>query len=160
MSAIPKLDVDFLKPFIEGTIHTLKIQCSTEVTVAKPYKKEQANPMQIDIAAIIGVTSSAFNGSLALCFPKESFLKVMENMLGEPFTEIDSDVEDGAAELLNIIFGHAKKVLTDQGYSMEKAIPSIISGNNITVQHVSDSPTVIVPFGGQAGDFLVEIAVN
>jgi hypothetical protein len=48
----------------------------------------------------------------------------MGKMLGEEFKAITQDLQTGAAELLNIIFGSAKVVLNEQGYAIQKAIPT------------------------------------
>ncbi len=147
MSSAAKIDINFIKPFIEATIETLKVQCSTEVKVGKPFKRGPESKLEaVDIAGIIGVTSSSFSGSISLCFPSKSFLKIMGGMLGEEFAEIDKDLEDGAGELLNIIFGFAKRMLNDQGYDIEKAIPSIVTGSDISVQHLSEEATAVCPF--------------
>ncbi|MDX9730798.1 MAG: hypothetical protein RBT63_03415 [Bdellovibrionales bacterium] len=82
----PKLDVNFVNPLIEGTLHVLKVQAQMEVTPGKPKLKDLENPPpNIDIAGIIGVTSSGFNGGIALCFPEKVFLSIMSSMLGEDY---------------------------------------------------------------------------
>ncbi len=156
-----KLDVQFFKPFIDGTRHTLKVQCSIEIKHGKPFFKAQApQSMTIDIAGVLGLTSPAFRGSVSLCFPKAVFLDVMSKMLGDTFTDITDEMADGAAELLNIIFGQAKRVLNEQGYALEKAIPTVIRGTNIQTRQLSEAPTVILPFSTDAGEFYIEIATE
>jgi chemotaxis protein CheX len=113
-----------------------------------------------EIAAVIGLTGKNFTGSIALCFPKEVFLKVMTNMLGEPYTDITDDMQDGAAELLNMIFGQAKIVLNEAGYEIEKAIPTVIKGHQIETQHPADRPVLVFPFRTEAGVFHIEIVTE
>jgi chemotaxis protein CheX len=161
MSSAPKIDINFIKPFIEATIETLKVQCSTTIKVGKPYKRVADTELpNVDIAGIIGVTSSSFSGSISLCFPSDTFLKIMGGMLGEEFEVIDKDLEDGAGELLNIIFGFAKRMLNDQGYDIEKAIPSIVTGKDISVQHLSEEASAICPFTLEELSFYIEIAMD
>lgn len=159
---LPKLDTNFLRPFFEGTAETLSVQCSVKVKAGKPFPKtpENMKGVQTDLAAIIGLTSSSFNGSIALCFPDATFLKVMGGMLGEDFEEIDEDLEDGAGELLNIIFGFAKRVLNDKGYDIEKAIPSVVKGKDVKLQHLTEATAIIVPFASEAGKFHIEIVID
>jgi chemotaxis protein CheX len=78
-------------------------------------------------------------------------------MLSDNFTKIDQELHDGAAELLNIIFGQAKVTLNNQGYSIQKAIPSVISGDRITTATVSKDPVMVLPFRVEFGEFHVEI---
>ena len=49
-------------------------------------------------------------------------------MLEEDVGEVDIDNQDGAAEIINIIFGTTKAVLNQRGYSLERAIPSVKRG--------------------------------
>jgi chemotaxis protein CheX len=108
----PKLDANFINPFISGTVSTLKIQCSVDAHAGTAFLKSKTSPkLKTDIAGLIGITSEAFRGNIAICFPEKTFLGIMSQMLGEEFTEINNEVEDGAGELMNIIFGTAKKVL-------------------------------------------------
>lgn len=153
-----KLDAKFFKPFVEGTMNTLKVQCGLEVTSDKPFVKGSVPQPSYAIAGVIGITSSAFNGTITLCFPEKVFLGVMGKMLGEPCTEINQDLQDGVAELLNIIFGQAKIILNQQGYTIQKAIPSVIRGIDIVTTAVTTGPVIVLPFKVEFGEFHVEIS--
>ncbi len=154
-------DVNFINPFIQGTIAIMKVQCYLDCTPQKPTVKEKLDPrMVIDIAGLIGITSTAFTGSVALCFPEKTFLAAMSNMLGEQQTEINSELEEGAGELVNVVFGHSKKVLNEQGHTLEKALPSVIRGKNIDVKLMAAMPAILIPFESSAGWFYLEIGTR
>jgi len=155
-----KLDVEFVSPFIEGTVETLKVQCEYPLKQGKPFLKGEGKEIDTVIASVIGLTSTKFNGSIAVCYPKEVFLKIMSNMLGEEYKEINEDLEDGAGELLNIIFGYAKKLLNEKGFDIQKAIPTIVTGDNLNVKHVSPNPTLVLPFESEMGPVHVEISID
>jgi len=155
-----RIDVAFINPFIDGTVETLKIQCSLASTPGKPFLKGGQALPKIDIAAVIGLASSAFKGSIAICFPQKVFLALMGKMLSDTYTQINKELEDGAGELLNIIFGQAKRVLNEKGYGIEKAIPAIIRGQDLEVRHLTASPTLILPFETDAGPFHIEVATE
>lgn len=156
-----QLDVQFFKPFVEGTLHTLKVQCSLEAKPGKPYfKGSEKEAENIEIAAVIGLTSNAFNGSITLCFPKNVFLTIMSNMMGETYSEITNELEDGAAELLNIIFGQAKKVLNEKDYSIQKAIPTVVRGSHIHTTHLTKNKIVVLPFTTERGNLYIEISTE
>lgn len=155
-----KIDVNFLNPFIEGTIHTLEMQCSTKCKPLKPMVKDPNHDNLVDIAGVIGITSLGFNGSISICFPEKTFIGVVSSMLGEEYTEITKDVEDAAGELLNIIFGHAKKKLNENGHSFQKAIPTVVRGNKIRLKHMVEHLTFILPFETEFGMFYMEISAE
>lgn len=161
LKTAPKLDVNFINPFIEGTIHTLSVQCQAPITPGKPLLKgKEEFKCQTDIAGLIGITSQSFTGSLAICFPEKVFLGLMSKMLGEQYTEITDELKDGAAELLNIIFGHAKRVLNANGYTIEKALPTVIRAVNLKIDHSGSHDSIIVPFHTEDSVFFMEIGIE
>ena len=154
-------DVNFINPFIEGALHTLKVQCKVEARPGKLYKKSAAAAgYEIDIAGIIGITSPGFNGSISIAFPAATFLAIMGLMRDEKSASITPEVQDGAGEIVNIVFGFAKRVLNDKGFALEKALPSVVTGKGMNVLHVSSSPTVVVPFETDVGVFQIEITLE
>tara|TARA_B110001454_G_scaffold218991_1_gene249083 strand:- start:130067 stop:130915 length:849 start_codon:yes stop_codon:yes gene_type:complete len=156
-----KLDVSFINPFIEGAIKTLDVQCQVTVTIDKPLLKTKDTKLpSIDILGVIGITSKAFNGNISICFPSKVFLFIMSKMLSEDYKEITKDLEDGAGEILNMIFGHAKRVLNENGHSFEKAIPAIVRAKDLSVSHLNDQGSIILPFKSEAGDFYMEISMS
>jgi chemotaxis protein CheX len=155
---VPKLNVEFVNPFVEAALKTLSIQCQTEAAAGKMYLGS-GNP-KADIIGSIGIISPAFRGSIALCFPAATFLGLMGRMLGETYKEITAELQDGAGELLNIIFGQAKIALNERGYAMEKAIPTVIRGQSLDVRALVSSPTVVLPFETPVGNFFIEVSIE
>ncbi|OFZ17744.1 MAG: hypothetical protein A2X94_15205 [Bdellovibrionales bacterium GWB1_55_8] len=154
------MDVAFVNPFINATKMTLETQANTPVTIGKPFLKDGDN-LEFDIAGVISLTSSAFQGSIALCFPAAVFLAIYSSMLGEKHEEITKEIEDAAGEILNIIFGQAKAELNDkEGYAIQKAIPTIVRGKTLQVHHLSRSVAVVLPFETAAGRFNLEISTQ
>ena len=162
LSSDYKIDVEFVNPFIDGTLETLKVQCQIKCKALDPIakKKDETPPIETEIAGVIGLTSKKFNGSIAICFSQEIFLKAMSNMLGESYKEITKDLEDGAGELLNIIFGYGKRILNADGHTLEKALPTVVRGKNITIRHMTARPTILVPFQSEFGSFYIEVGTE
>ncbi|HRO68153.1 MAG TPA: chemotaxis protein CheX [Pseudobdellovibrionaceae bacterium] len=155
------MDIEFIKPFLEGVVQVMKVQFACAVKPLPPYPKQKAvSPAPIDIAAIIGVRGEKFNGSVALGLPAGVFLKLMSNMLGENYSEITDEVEDGAGEMLNMIFGHAKIALNQKGHSLEKAIPTVVRGQNLSLKALPSKNTLVLPFQTDFGTFFLEIGTD
>ncbi len=152
------MDAQFFKPFIDGTLDVLKTQCSTEAKAGKPFLKGTEVQPYFEIAGIIALSSEKFQGTITLCFTGDVFLHLMGSMLGETFSEITKDLEDGAAELLNIIFGMAKAALNQQGHTIQKAIPTVVRGQALQTAQPKGAKTIVLPFKTIKGDFHVEIA--
>jgi chemotaxis protein CheX len=154
------LDVNFINPFLLATVNVLEIQASTKAIQGQIYKKTSKDQFNGDISGVIGLISDAFSGSVVITFPKDTFLKIMSRMLGEEVTVINKDIEDGAGELTNIIFGQAKVSLNEKGYGIKTAIPSVISGEGHSVLQMTDGPRVVIPFETDVGKFFVEICLS
>jgi len=155
-----KLDTEFYKPFVDGAIKTLNLQCHADTKPEEPFVKGTKPQPRFELAGVIGITSSAFNGTITLCFPKQVFLTLMSNMLGETFTDITDDLQSGAAELLNIIFGSAKAVLNEQGHTIQKAIPTVIKGDSIQTTHLGTGTVMVLPFAAAGGHFHIEVSTE
>lgn len=155
-----KLDTHFFKPFIEGALNTLKIQCGVDAKPGKPFIKGTGREIITDIAGVIGLASSAVAGTIALCFPKDVFLRVMSRMIGQEQNEITSELQDGVSELLNMIFGHAKRVLNAEGYDIQMALPTVFCGQGLEFKHLTSAAIFVLPFTTEFGEFHIEICAE
>lgn len=151
------IDLNFLNPFISATLNVLKIQAEISAGAGEVFRKKTGEEMMGDVSGVIGIVSDTFNGSVSITFPETTFLKIMSSMLGEQYTELNHELLDGAGEISNMIFGHAKINLNERGYGIKMALPQVISGKNHRLTTLSKGHTVIVPFTSSAGDFFVEV---
>lgn len=157
----PGVDVEFIHPFVTGTLTVLEAQANTKLKTGTPHVKKPNEVDPVEIAGVIQLTNPMFTGTIALCFKSDVFLKIYENMVGEKHTTINPEIEDAAGELLNIIFGQAKTILNDQkGYKLERALPTIMVGEKLKLRQKTNSSVVILPFESAAGPFHIEIVVE
>ncbi len=154
------MEAKFVNAFLSGTTKTFSVQCSYELKAKNSYILKPTDAMQVDICGIIGLTSNVFRGAITLCFTEKLFLSVMGSMFGEKFDSVTDELSDGAGELINIIFGTAKTILTSDGLSVEKALPSVIRGKDIRVSSLAQGggPTIVVPFEGKDG--VLNVLIN
>jgi chemotaxis protein CheX len=155
-----ELNKEVVDAFVTGTKKTLSIQCSIETIPQEPFLKGTRPEPEVALTGIIGMTSSHFSGNVHLSFSETVFLAVMNQMLGEKFSKITDDLTSGAAELLNIIYGSAKTILTEKGYKIKTAIPTVIHGHLICTKSITSGPTLVLPFTTQFGDFFLEITAQ
>lgn len=159
--ARPAVDVEFINPFIMATKKVIETQAQTPLAPGKAYLRKPSERIPMEIAGVIGLSCTEFKGSISICFRAEVFLKIYENMVGEKHDQITGEIEDAAGELLNIIFGQAKTVLNDQkGYTLEKALPTILVGEKLKLHHQSRAPAIVLPFESPAGAFHLEILID
>jgi CheY-specific phosphatase CheX len=138
----PFLD-PFLQAFIEATELTLQDLCKTPIRGHRRMKGSELLEREVAVAGVIGITSPELQGSMSIQFPAAVFLDIMNGMLGEEMTELAPGMEDGAAEITNIIFGNAKAALNGNGYGIQMAIPTLLTGKSIRSVGNADSAIAI-----------------
>lgn len=161
IAAKPKLDAEFINPFLNAVSHTLKgMGQVADVKAMKTILLKPGEEKHADITGSLAIVAPAFVGTIAVSFPAKTYLAVVSNMLGKQYTEITSEIEDAAAEVVNVVYGNAKSVLNEKNYQMEKAIPSLIKGANHAIRSDAQSPTLVTEFTSAAGPFFVSISID
>ncbi len=153
-----KFDVRFINPILNATIETISTMTGLEVSHEKPYIKK-TDELSGDISGVVGVVGSGFKGTVSLSFSESVFLIIVSKMLGEDIKSIDEENKDAVAELLNIIFGKAKKILNEGDLNIQPAIPTIVRGKDHSIAHRFQNKTIVLIFKCvNAGDFRIEIS--
>jgi CheY-specific phosphatase CheX len=149
--------------FQEAVVYTFSQQVSVNVssTVLTGDAVAYLNTAGIHVLATIGITCPQLTGEATLSFPKDSFLKLANEMLGAEFDTITDENVDLCGELLNMIFGVAKAKLKDKdGFPIEKAIPFVVHGPNMHFSAKGATPTVVTQFEGPFGIFYLGVTIS
>ncbi len=162
MGPVPKstLTDEFIEPFLLATVHVLNVQAQVEAKPGKTQPKQASQVMSCDVSGVIAVISEKYSGSMIICFPEKTFLKIVSSMLGETYSEVNKDILDGAGELTNMIFGQAKIVLNQNGHTIQTALPTVVSGKNHDLSANGKGASVVIPFESQAGNFFLELGIS
>jgi chemotaxis protein CheX len=150
------MDVRYINPFIESTIHVLKTMSSTDVIVGKPYLKKDL-VAQGDVSGVIGLIGD-FKGSISVSFKEGCILPIVSNMFGETLTDLNDDVKDAVGELSNMISGQARSKLEHLGRHLKASIPIVIMGKNHTITHITQDKIIAIPFTTDKGEFTIEVS--
>jgi chemotaxis protein CheX len=84
-------------------------------------------------------------------------------MLGmevEEAEEAEEDVNDALGEIANMLGGQVKMVLSKGGMDMNISIPTVISGEEYTINSMAESDCVIIPFNTGEERFLVSLKLK
>jgi chemotaxis protein CheX len=149
------MDVKYINPFLNATINVIKTMAFVDAKPGKPFRKSDRTATG-DVSGIIGITGDN-EGTLSITFSQSCIEAILTNMLGEKITGITDDVRDAVGEITNMISGDARRVLDDEGVKLTAAIPTVISGANHAITHVSSGPTIAIPFDTEHGPFTVEV---
>jgi chemotaxis protein CheX len=152
------MDVTLINPFIEATLHVLSSLAFTQAKAGKPYLKKDSLAMG-DVSGIVGLTGET-SGTLSVSFSEQSILTIVSNMFGEPVPEINDEVKDAVGEILNIVSGQARQKLESKGRILKGAIPTVITGKNHTISHITRHPIIAIPFDTDNGGFTIEVCLE
>lgn len=150
------MKVEFINPFLDAILNVLNTMAMFKATPGKPAIKT-SEVAKGDVTGIMGMASDLARGTLAITFPEPVILEITKRMLGEELTAIDDTVTDMVGEITNMVTGGAKRILSEQGYRFDMAIPTVVWGKNHIIHHKSKAPIVIVPFHTESGNFFIEI---
>ena len=152
------MDVSLVNPFINATVKVLETMASTKVDPGKPFLKKD-KVARGDVTGIIGITGEA-NGTISVTFDEGSILGIVSKMFGEEMPEMNADVADAGGELTNMISGQARQQLEKNGREFEAAIPSVVTGKDHQINHITSGPIVAIPFSTDGGNFTIEICLE
>jgi len=149
------MKAEVINPFLEATVSVLKTMASVEPNPGKPYIKKGVSAIG-DVSGVVGISGDT-EGSLCITFTRGCILFIISRMLGEEQKEINDEVKDAVGELTNMISGDSRRRLEEMGHHFLGAIPSVISGQNHEIKHITKGPILSIPFSTQAGPFTVEV---
>lgn len=159
--AVSDHNLDFLTLFAEACREILSLQCSVGIDVGTFEEHTIENLGRIDIVSTVGVTAPNFSGSVTIAFPRATFLNICERMLGEKMEDINSENQDLASELLNMMFGHTKaKYHNTRGASIQPAIPVIIQSPDMRLGAAHDVASLRTSFSGDLGIFYAIVSLR
>jgi chemotaxis protein CheX len=147
----------FINPFLKAAVNVLQTMAFTETQVGEPFLKGKTPLSEGDVTGIVGLTGDK-NGSLAVSFSEAAILQVVSNMFGEACKEMNDEVRDAVGELTNMISGDARRILAEQGYQFQAAIPTVIDGKGHKICHAFPGPVLVIPFTvGEGGMCFMEV---
>ncbi|MBU0514192.1 MAG: chemotaxis protein CheX [Proteobacteria bacterium] len=149
------MEVKYINPFLNATINVIKTMAFVDARPGKPYVKKDDAAVG-DVSGIIGITGDN-EGTLSISFSQACIEAILTNMLGESISGINEEVRDAVGEITNMISGDARRVLDEMGLKLSAAIPTVISGKDHTITHISTGPTIAIPFTTDHGPFTVEV---
>lgn len=148
----------YINPFIEATVVTFKTMLGT---TPKRNGELRVKAGVFDVGQIVGVIglTGTVKGAVMISMNPETAMKSVGAFLGEEITEVNADVMDGIAELLNIIAGAAAAKL--EGQQVNLALPTVLTGTEQKMTGNESSPWIIIPMvTDDWGEFNIEVTME
>ena len=121
--------------------------------------QEPVTHFHCSITGMVGLAGT-YTGILSIHCPKPFAMKITSNMLGLDVDEVGEDVNDALGEIANMLGGYVKQILSKGGLDISLSIPTVISGEEYTINAMTDSDCVIIPFTFDESRFLVGLKLS
>jgi chemotaxis protein CheX len=121
--------------------------------------KEPVSRFKCSITGMVGFAGT-YSGVISIHCPVVLAQKVTSNMLGIECDEVNEDLNDAIGEIANMLGGSVKQVLSKGGLDVKLSIPTVISGEDYTVNSLSDNDCVVVPFAAEGLTLLVGLTLK
>jgi chemotaxis protein CheX len=150
---------NLLEPFIEGTTITLQEMAGVKVFVNSVYQKSNYKLFG-DISAIIGLVAPG-EGSMVLSFPEATANAIVRRVLAGIADHPDADmIRDCVGEVINVVAGQAKGILSNTKYHFSFSTPTVISGANHEIRHKPNMACMVIAFGSDVGAFALQLCLH
>lgn len=121
--------------------------------------QEPINRFKCSITGMVGFAGT-YSGVISIHCPVSLALKITSSMLGMECDEVNEDLNDAIGEIANMLGGSVKQVLSKGGLDVKLSIPTVISGEDYTVNSLSDIDCVVIPFRADGDKFLVGLTLT
>lgn len=156
----PVLDATLVNFFIDATIHTIEIISGLKnCKASKPQLFTKDQKLNTVATGLISMSSAKLNGFLAVSFPEKTLLELLFRMTGERFSHMNSEVESATGEIINIIYGQARKTINQNGYELQSSLPQVIAGVDHRIWNINVQASILVPFESDIGPFYVVASI-
>jgi len=152
------MKIEFVNPFIEGTVSTYQMMCGIEPLRDGDLElKTEGFIDNYDLIGVIGL-SGAIRGAVLMTMETQTGCDIIGAFLGETISEVNADLMDGFGEVLNIIAGAAAAKLEGQ---VDLALPTVVVGKGQQIHAKHSTPWVIIPMKfPNGGKFNIEITME
>lgn len=121
--------------------------------------KEPVTRFRCSITGMVGFAGT-YSGVISIHCPVELALRITSRMLGLECDEVNDDLNDAIGEIANMLGGNVKQVLSKGGMDIKLSIPTVISGEDYTINSLSDIDCVVMPFTIENSKFLVGLTLK
>lgn len=154
------MKVEYINPFVEGVSNLFTTMLDCDAVRGDVNILQENDPPTQSIVAIIGLSGSV-RGCVTMVFPARTAMHLAHKLLGTSINELDQNVMDAMAEMVNVVAGAAKAKLNDDENSpAQLSLPTVILGRDYRIQHPSWSVWLDIPFNSPLGPFNLCVSVE
>lgn len=120
---------------------------------------EPVTHFKATVTSMVGLAGT-YSGLVSIHSPLTLSLRIASGMLGMEVAELCEDVNDAMGEIANMLGGDIKHMLSKGGMDINLSIPTVIYGEEYSLDFASDKRSLIIPFTCGEERFLVAIKLH
>ena len=151
-------ETDLRSYVIHATKEVFSTMVMMDVMDTSPVQ-EPVTRFHFSITGMVGLAGT-YTGIHSIHCPIPFAMKITSNMLGMDVDEVGEDVNDALGEIANMLGGYVKQLLSKGGLDISLSIPTVISGEEYTINAMTDSDCVVIPFTFEDARFLVGLKLS
>lgn len=109
------------------------------------------------VSALIGMRGEGACGSVALSFTLPAIRAISRSLLGHEIDSASGEAADLAGELVNMLVGGAKRILSEKGHDFDMQTPELLVGEGHVIVHHYPGQTVLLPVSIGQDEFYIEL---
>lgn len=152
------MNVKFLSPFVEAAFAVLEAEVGIGTAQRGGLTLQRSACTTNDVTALISIVGQ-IQGVALYGMSQDMALKIVSQILGQAFAELDELAQSGIGELANVITGQASKRLAEAGYEAKISPPTLILGKGILVSTL-DFDRIQVPVLTPLGEIQIHLALR
>jgi chemotaxis protein CheX len=151
------MEQDLIKAFGESTKNVISSMAGIKLEHFKP---ESRDSLKCFVTGTLGLTGES-NASIAISFSKDAIERIHRGVFAGEQTEISfSSIGDLVGEITNMVWGYARKILTERGLDIDASIPTVVLGDRQHLHNPSGTVRKIIPFTFEGLTMFVEITTR
>lgn len=136
------------------TIFATMVRLKIQPGIPEP---KQGNVAKGEVSALVGMNAEGACGSVSLSLPLPAIREISRALLGHEIGSADNEAADLAGELVNMLVGGAKSILSEKGHDFDMQTPQLLLGEGHEIVHHYAGQTVLLPIVAGQGEFFIEL---
>ncbi len=150
----PQFNLEVLNEFVNATTSTIRALTGVqEIKTDKPFLYGKEHTLEMDVSCFVNMQTDKFRGTLALGFTQAIFLKLINGLSKNSYTELNSDNMEHVEAVISLIYDQARSCLKKEKINLPDKASQILVEKGHKFEMFDGHITIVIPVHALIGDF-------
>lgn len=149
-------DIVMINALLDSLFSIFSKMVKLKIQPGVPLPK-QDNVARGAVSALLDMNAEGVSGSVALSLTLPTIREISRNLLGHEIDSAGAEAADLAGELVNVLVGGAKRILSEKGQDFDMHTPQLLLGEGHEIVHHAGGQTVLLPIKINQDEFYIEL---